>query len=111
MVDTGARVDELEEVKKLRLLVQPRETEVQESRAEDKNALLTETSEDKPVASHDTLSQPRVLYLTQGRKLDRFKGKQEKLSDLSVEEWIEDAEAATLGEEEAAAFLQEHLAG
>ena len=123
MVDTGARVEELEEeVKKLRLLVQKRETEVQESRAEvdrlvseDRDALLTKTSEDKPVGSHNTPSQPQVLYLTQGRKLDRFKGKQERLSDLTVEEWIEDAEAAMasrrLGEEESAAFLLEHLAG
>ena len=82
--------------------------------SKDKDALLTGTSEDRPVASHDAPSQPQVLYLTQGRKLDRFKGIQEKLSDLSVEEWIEDAEAAIasrrLGEEESAAFLLEHLA-
>ncbi|KAK3750830.1 hypothetical protein QZH41_007147 [Actinostola sp. cb2023] len=48
-------------------------------------------------------------------ELERFRGKPERASDLSVEEWIDDARAACasrgLASKEQAAYLIEHLAG
>ncbi|KAK3754208.1 hypothetical protein QZH41_003310 [Actinostola sp. cb2023] len=48
-------------------------------------------------------------------KLEWFRGKPERASDLSVEEWIDDARAACasrgLASKEQAAYLVEHLAG
>jgi hypothetical protein len=62
-----------------------------------------------------TVGRERMVYLTQPRRLERFRGKPEKSSDVTVEEWVEDAEATLatrqLGEKDKAAFLIEHLAG
>ena len=35
-----------------------------------------------------------VVYVTQSRKLERFKGRPVKTTDPTVEEWIEDAKAS-----------------
>ena len=128
--DSGKQVLHLEEkIQKLRLLVTEREEEAQASQ-EEVDRLVRRTSERTPSASSDTSStkpphddqstarhttQSQILYLTQGRKLDRFKRKPEKSTDPLVEEWVEDAEAAMtsrrLGGVERAAFLMEHLTG
>lgn len=56
-----------------------------------------------------------LVYVTPSRKLERFKGKPVRGTDLSVEEWIEDAKAICeskgLSKEQTALFLLEHLAG
>ncbi|XP_070544937.1 uncharacterized protein [Ptychodera flava] len=60
-------------------------------------------------------TQGKMVYMAPSRKLDRFKEKPEIATELSVDDWIEDAKAIILSrnltESEQAAFIIEHLAG
>ena len=57
----------------------------------------------------------RMVYMSSSRKLDRFYDKPRKVGDLSVEDWIQDAQSVItsrkLEANEEAAFVIEHLAG
>lgn len=57
----------------------------------------------------------RVVYVSQSRKIDKFRGRPLKSSDPGVEDWIADAKAAChsrgLGTKEQAAYIIEHLGG
>lgn len=103
------------EIEALRAVLAEKEFEVGSAMA-DANAARAEVDRmGRDERSGASTARERMVYLTQPRRLERFRGKPEKSSDVTVEEWVEDAEAmlATrqLDSRDKAAFLIEHLAG
>ena len=100
---TEERVLELEkQLEALRVVVtkgeQETEAAVQDARAAHAEIdRIAGKSQGSPMSEFFTRRQSpveeRMVYLTQPRRLDRFRGKPEKSTDISVEEWVEDAEA------------------
>ena len=66
-------------------------------------------------SSMQLTSTPKQIFVAAGRRLERFRGKPEKASDPSVQEWVSDVRgqltARQLKEEDGAAFIIDHLAG
>ena len=85
--------------------------------AQDKSAVTEEstTKLSPPLQTPDHKGMSRTLYISSGRKLERFGARPEKAGDPSAEDWIEDAQlvmaSKSLREDEQAAFLMEHLYG
>ncbi|KAK3737241.1 hypothetical protein QZH41_010870 [Actinostola sp. cb2023] len=92
-------------------LVETAEKNAHEAEREIKKMLRENKPDEKKVSE----VKERVIYVSPSHKLERFRGKPERASDLSVEEWIDDARAACasrgLASKEQAAYLVEHLAG
>ncbi|XP_038047958.1 uncharacterized protein LOC119722042 [Patiria miniata] len=82
-----------------------------------KVALQAEKEErEKATAGVSSTTPPaKQIYVAAGRRLDRFRGKPEKPSDPSVQEWVSDVKgqltARQIGGEDGAAFIIDHLAG
>ena len=115
----------------LKLAMDTKEAEAASARAEAQAAkeelqdLLRD--QDKSASPDESLPKPspslhtpdqgmsRTLYISSGRKLERFGGRPEKAGDPSAEDWIEDAQlvmaSKSFREDEQAAFLMEHLFG
>ena len=109
------------EVEGLKLMLTKKESEAEKT-AENMEAVERELKkllkEEKGVSAKGESAEgvkDRIVYVSQSRKLESFRGKPTKTTELSVEEWIEDAKATCdskgLGKEQAALYLLEHLAG
>ena len=102
------------EVEGLKLALAKKEKEAQET-AENLGAVEQELKNLLKQSKDESVKGEGVVYVTQSRKLERFKGRPVKTTDPTVEEWIEDAKASSdskgLTKEQTALYLLEHLAG
>lgn len=112
------KVKEMEDqIEKLRATVRRKESEaeaaVRDAKAARAEVQQIQDSYDKPIM--ESAAKENVVYLTQPRRLERFRGKPTKPSDMTVHEWVEDAEAilATrkFSKADKATWLIEHLSG
>ncbi|XP_077863353.1 uncharacterized protein LOC144346467 [Saccoglossus kowalevskii] len=111
----------LQRIKALELAVTQKDEEVAaawadaEASSMEVKRLIALERETSKVSADSGTGMGKVVYMSPSRKLDRFHDKPEKASDLSVEDWIEDAQAVIssrrLDVSEQAAFLIEHLVG
>lgn len=106
------------EISKLKAIIAEKQglVEVAEQNAEKAESEAKKLLRERVIAGKtDSEVKERVVYVNQSHKLERFRGKPVKASDLTIEEWIEDAKAACASRglpfKEQAAYLIEHLAG
>ena len=114
-------MDDLEKlVETMKLAMDIKDEEAASAQAEAKAAkeeVVRLRQDTSGTASHQETASPmpRTVYISPGRKLERFIGRPEKGSDPSAEDWIEDAQmvmaSKNLREGEQVAFLLEHLGG
>lgn len=102
------------EIEGLKLALAKKEKEAQVT-AENLGAVEQELKHVIKQPKSESVKGEGVVYVTQSRKLERFRGRPVKTSDPTVEEWIEDAKASSdskgLTKEQSALYLVEHLAG
>ena len=102
------------EVEGLKLALVKKEKEAQET-AENLGAVEQELRHLLKQPKNESAKGEGVVYVTQSRKLERFRGRPVKTTDPTVEEWIEDAKASSdskgLTKEQTSLYLVEHLAG
>ena len=100
------------------MLLKDREAEAEAAKQEVDRLVQAERSRNGQ-SNPDPDGKPEVketpILITHSRRLDRFRDRPEKSSDLSIQEWIADArgQLATrpFSEKERCAFLIDHLAG
>lgn len=114
----------------LKVMVATRDTELKEAQTDVKSAqdevkrLVSENRELSSVnkqtsgslnANNESSTKERTVYLTQTRRIDRFRGKPEKSTDITVDEWVDDIQSILATRRyslrDQAAFIIENLAG
>ena len=110
-----AAKDQEAEVTSAKAEAQAAKDEVQKLLDAQDPPVVTDESKISPPRATPDQSMSRTLYISSGRKLERFAGRPEKAGDPSAKGWIEDAQmvmaSKSLRGDEQAAFLMEHLAG
>ena len=102
------------EVEGLKLALAKKEKDARET-AENLGAVEQELKQLLKQSKDESVKGEGVVYVTQSRKLETFKGRPVKTTDPTVEEWIKDAKASSdskgLTKEQTALYLLGHLAG
>ncbi|KAL9967436.1 hypothetical protein ACROYT_G025658 [Oculina patagonica] len=81
-------------VEGLKKALEKKEKEAQET-AENMGAVEQELKQLLKQSKSDSVKGEGIVYVTQSRKLERFRGRPVKATDPTVEEWIEDAKASS----------------